>query len=217
MMTSECAGRSEEFREAGAAVSAVPLSEATEPGPPEFELNGSFLGPYDGGDQAVGWNLQTAYPVESRPETLELILDFWHAADSLLKLAKTIHPTDEEQRHEAVTAWCHTMKHEGGAGIVEALQKLPLPDRPTVQAQHEETLGYLQNNVHRMDYPRYVSNGWCIGSGAMESACKTVVGQRLKLSGMRWGEKGTDDMCQLRALYRSEAKQWELFWARKSE
>jgi hypothetical protein len=51
----------------------------------------------------------------------------------------------------------------------------------------------------------------------MESACKTVVGQRLKLSGMRWGEKGTDDMCQLRALYRSEPKQWELFWARKSQ
>src|SRR5437870_8203847 len=45
-----------------------------------------------------------------------------------------------------------------------------------------------------MDYPRYLANGWCIGSGAMESACKTVVGQRLKLSGMRWGPTGTDDM-----------------------
>lgn len=146
---------------------------------------------------------------------LQLILDFWHAADSLLKLAKAIHPSDEKQRQGLLTPWCHTMKHEGGGQIVAELEKLSFPHKPAVRAQYEETVGYLRNNVHRMDYPRYLANGWCIGSGAMESACKTVVAQRLKLSGMRWGEKGTDDMCQLRAIYRSEPKQWELFWARK--
>jgi len=67
--------------------------------------------------------------------------------------------------------------------------------------------------MHRMDYPTYLRNGWCIGSGAMESACKTVVGQRLKLAGMRWREPGTNEVCHLRALYRSGA-QWDLFWAR---
>ena len=41
-----------------------------------------------------------------------------------------------------------------------------------------------------MEYPEYLAKGWCIGSGAVESACKTVVGQRLKLAGMRWGEDG---------------------------
>lgn len=145
---------------------------------------------------------------------LELILDFWHAADSLLKLAKALHPSAEEERQGLVTGWCHTMKHQGGNSIVTELERYPLPDKLLVRTQSEETLTYLKNNLHRMDYPRYLANGWCIGSGAMESACKTVVGQRLKLSGMRWGEKGTDQMCQLRALYRSEVKQWELFWAR---
>ncbi len=42
-----------------------------------------------------------------------------------------------------------------------------------------------------MEYPEYLARGWCIGSGAVESACKTVVGQRLKLAGMRWGEDGS--------------------------
>ena len=56
--------------------------------------------------------------------------------------------------------------------------------------------------------------GWCIGSGAVESACKTVVGQRLKLAGMRWGEDGAHAVCHLRALYRSEKGQWEAFWSR---
>ena len=48
----------------------------------------------------------------------------------------------------------------------------------------------------------------------MESACETVVGQRLKLAGMRWGEGGADAACHLRALYRSEKGQWESFWRR---
>ena len=176
-----------------------------------------WLGLSDGGNGLENF-LRSNFPGPLKHGTeLELILDFWHAADSLLKLAKTIHPSDEERRQELMTAWCHTMKHEGGGRIVDELEKLQLPAKLTVQAQHEETLGYLMNNRHRMDYPRYLANGWCIGSGAMEAAGKTVVGQRLKLSGMRWGEKGTDDMCQLRAIYRSEPKQWELFWARKTE
>jgi hypothetical protein len=48
----------------------------------------------------------------------------------------------------------------------------------------------------------------------VESACKTVVGQRLKLAGMRWGEDGAHALCHLRALYRSEKGQWEAFWNR---
>ncbi len=47
----------------------------------------------------------------------------------------------------------------------------------------------------------------------MESGCKTVVGQRLKLAGMRWRADGTDEMCHLRALLKSEPSQWEAFCA----
>ena len=72
---------------------------------------------------------------------------------------------------------------------------------------------YIRNNVHRMDYPHYLSQGWQIGSGPVESACKTVIAQRLKGAGMRWGEAGTDSVCHLRALYRSESTQWDAFWS----
>ena len=52
---------------------------------------------------------------------------------------------------------------------------------------YEEAVRYIGNNVHRMDYPRYLAEGWQIGSGSVESACKTVVGQRLNLAGMGAG------------------------------
>ena len=63
-----------------------------------------------------------------------------------------------------------------------------------------------------MDYPRYLAHGWQIGSGPVESACKTVVANRLKGSGMRWGADGSDAVCHLRALYLSQPGQWESFW-----
>jgi hypothetical protein len=149
------------------------------------------------------------------PRDPVLILDFWHAADHLLDLAKLLHPDDEATRQTLLTGWCHTLKHEGGQRIVEVLRAYPLPRNKAVQAQHADVVNYLSNNVHRMDYPRYLANGWLIGSGAVESACKTVVAQRLKQAGMRWREYGTDSMCHLRALFRSESSQWQAFWRRQ--
>jgi hypothetical protein len=149
-----------------------------------------------------------------------LILDFWHAADHLTQLAKLLHPDDEEQRQALETRWCQQLKHEGGQRLVAELRAYPLPRKKAVQAKHAEVVQYLTNNLHRTDYPRtdyprYVANGWLIGSGAVESACKTVVGQRLKQAGMRWRAYGTDAMCHLRALFKSEPSQWQAFWQRQ--
>jgi hypothetical protein len=149
------------------------------------------------------------------PRDPVLILDFWHAADHLTELAMLLHPDDEEKRDALVTSWCHTMKHEGGRSVLDVLRAYPLPRKKPVQEKHAEVVNYLTNNLHRMDYPRYLANGWMIGSGAVESACKTVVGQRLKQAGMRWREYGTHSMCHLRALFKSEPSQWQAFWQRQ--
>jgi hypothetical protein len=146
---------------------------------------------------------------------LVVILDFWHAAEYLADLAKALHPGDEGRSTALKDAWCHTMKHEGGEAILAVLRGLELPRRrPAVAEAHTEAVRYIGNNAHRMDYPRYVAEGWQIGSGSVESACKTVVGQRLNLAGMRWGEEGTDEVCHLRALFKSEPGQWAAFWRR---
>jgi hypothetical protein len=142
-----------------------------------------------------------------------LILDFWHASDYLAKLGLALQPHDEAERQRVIGNWCHTLKHEGGQRVLEILEDLPVPRR--AKEKYEETLNYFRNNVHRMDYPRYLANGWSIGSGAVESACKTVVGQRLKLAGMRWREYGTDTVCHLRALFKGEPHQWQAFWHRQ--
>jgi hypothetical protein len=146
---------------------------------------------------------------------LVVILDFWHPTGYLEELARSCHPDDADRRTAQAQAWCHQLKHEGGQALLEHLKGLDLPQNKAVRAAHAEAVGYIGNNVHRMDYPYYLSQGWQIGSGPIESACKTVVGQRLKLAGMRWRERGTDNVCHLRALFKSEKDQWDAFWERK--
>ena len=168
-----------------------------------------WIGLTDGGNGLENF-LRTQFPRD-----LVLILDFWHAAEYLQELAKQLHPHDEEARQQQHQQWCHLMKHEGGQAISTHLEQFPWPPgQPGTQAKLADTLTYFHNNVHRMDYPTYKANGWLIGSGAIESACKTVVGQRLKLAGMRWREDGTDAVCHLRALFKSEPRQWQAFWQR---
>jgi len=143
----------------------------------------------------------------------ERILDFWHASEYLTELGAALYPQEEPRRQQQVAAWCHQLKHEGGLSIVRALMHFDLTaSSAAAREAHGNCLRYFQNHQHRMDYPRYLANGWQIGSGPVESACKTVVSNRLKGSGMRWGSDGSDAVCHLRALYLSQPGQWENFW-----
>ncbi|MCA9053344.1 MAG: hypothetical protein KDA75_05880 [Planctomycetaceae bacterium] len=82
---------------------------------------------------------------------------------------------------------------------------------PAGSSSHRKLLNYVRTNLHRMDYPRYISRGWQIGSGVSESACKTIVGRRMKGRGVR--KRGSTALCQLRAAYRSEPTVWRRDWS----
>jgi hypothetical protein len=152
---------------------------------------------------------------ENFPLIWVVILDFYHPAKKLMELASLLYPGDAGRAEEQGREWCSLMKAEGGALMASVLREWDWPSgRPGLSEQVEEVAGYMERNAHRMEYPEYLAEGWHIGSGPVESACKTLVGQRLKLAGMRWGEAGSHAVCHLRALYRSEKGQWDAFWNR---
>jgi hypothetical protein len=142
----------------------------------------------------------------------EKILDFRHATDHLTPLANLLRPGKAGEA--LLSAWCHQLKHQGGTKLLASLDKL---DRSTMdeatQVEHQKTLTFFTNHSARMNYPEYLKRGWQIGSGSIESACKNVINQRLNMGGMRWGEEGGDALAHLRALFCSEADQWDAFWS----
>jgi hypothetical protein len=140
------------------------------------------------------------------------IVDFRHATEHLTPLAQRLPapPSGES----LLSTWCHQLKHEGGMTLLAELEQL---DRgamdPATQAEHDQALTYFRNHVGRMNYPEYLRRGWQIGTGAVESACKNVINQRLNMGGMRWGEEGGNALAHLRALFCSDADQWDAFWS----
>lgn len=148
------------------------------------------------------------------PRVDAVILDFYHASEYVTKLAKALHPSDESAASAQAKSWSGLLRSEGGHAMLGVWEAFGWPATRGLPAVRDEVLGYFRNQVHRMDYPAYEANGWFIGSGAVESGCKTVVNARLKGAGMRWGEPGSHALCHVRALYRSEKGQWDAFWER---
>ncbi len=123
---------------------------------------------------------------ENFPRVELIILDFYHPAEKLTGLARRLYPQDEEHAEDQARQWCRVAQGRRGAVLAAILREWDWPRRAGLKEAVDEVIGYLERNAHRMEYPDYLAKGWCIGSGAVESACKTVVGQRLKLAGMRW-------------------------------
>ena len=75
---------------------------------------------------------------------------------------------------------------------------------------HKSISGYFKKHKKFMQYANYAENGWPIGSGVIEAACKSVVKQRMCRSGQRWSIKGGQAVLNLRAIVKSN--RWEGFW-----
>lgn len=69
---------------------------------------------------------------------------------------------------------------------------------------------YISTNEDQMRYDVFVEKGYDIGSGAVEGACKNVIGKRLKQSGMIWTRLGSSSVLALRVTWLNG--RWEQLW-----
>jgi hypothetical protein len=138
------------------------------------------------------------------------ILDWYHASQHLHDYTKVA--CGETEAEAWVTQAKAILYEQGGSKLLEHLRSLPIPKGAEAAEEHRKLIGYFSNNEHRTDYPGYRKQGWDIGSGPTEAACK-MVGGRLKGTGMRWVEPGAAKVAPLRALYHSGPEVWDAFFA----
>jgi hypothetical protein len=129
------------------------------------------------------------------------VLDFFHASEYLYDFAEKAF-SDSSQRKQ----WCERQKDLLLASQVETVLEHinAIPDKEEAK---KKITNYYQNNKERMKYKEYRDIGCgIIGSGAIESAHRTVIQKRMKLAGQRWSTKGAKNMLRLRII--SMNKQW---------
>jgi hypothetical protein len=146
------------------------------------------------------------------------ILDFYHATEYLAQLAGLIHPAGSPAFLTLFGRWRHDLKTSSLSDILaQARSHLgPLSLSPEDDQKAQSALGYFDNNLLRMDYPNFISQGFFIGSGVVEAGCKTVVGQRLKHSGMFWGKTGAQNILTVRCALQSQNR-FDDFWKALSQ
>ena len=148
------------------------------------------------------------------PEAIAVV-DFYHAAEQL-KSALDARYGENDARGRAQF---HKLRHillddpDGVEKVIRALdyQRKRFPRRTRIG----EVLRYFRRNRHRMRYAETQARHLPIGSGVVEAACKTLVTQRLKRSGMRWRHAGGQAVLTLRALIQSS--RFDQAWALLAE
>ena len=150
------------------------------------------------------WNLAD----EHFPTAVQIV-DLYHARQHLAQAAKFLFGSHPDQQSQ----WLRARMDELDAGLVEAVIGALGRSQPKDSAQQaalEREANYFRNNTERMRYDDFRKRGLFVGSGVVEAGCKTVVGQRLKRSGMHWTVRGANAIIALRCLILSG--QWESFW-----
>lgn len=130
------------------------------------------------------------------PQAIQIV-DWYHAADHLKRLALIAFAT-EAQRAE----WLETATEDLWQGrITEVIQACERLTQSCAEAQKE--IVYFTHNEQRMQYKKFRSAGYLIGSGTVESACKQIVTQRLKKPGAQWEVIGAVQTAKARAVWLS--------------
>lgn len=136
------------------------------------------------------------------------ILDFIHAIEHLSEVANEIHGENTTNSSRWLKRMKKRLRKDGGHKVILSLERLL---KKHSGDKLKSIIEYYQNNVNRMDYPSYESEGYHITSSTVESACRHVVGDRLKRSGMRWTEEGAQWLTSLRLKWKND--EWSQFWS----
>jgi hypothetical protein len=130
------------------------------------------------------------------------VLDYYHALEYLYEFAGKAFPDAPSEKEQ----WCDRQKDLLLASDVKTVLE-NISSAKTRDEDKKKITTYYENNKERMKYKQYRNMGCgIIGSGAIESAHRTVVQKRMKLSGQRWSFKGATNMLRLRVI--SMNKQW---------
>ncbi len=150
------------------------------------------------GDTLVGLGDGAAW-VENIFDTLGAvrITDVYHSAEYLDLVMQALGWTAEERAYHR-RLWC-----KGEIAAREWLKEhLPEPEVwLTWSKEALQALRYLESRLDSMDYPSFKAKGYPIGSGQVEGMNKSVIGNRLKRSGMQWSREGAASMASLRAQF----------------
>ena len=129
------------------------------------------------------------------------IVDLYHARQHLWTVARLLYPYDTGQQKSWMRLHQKRLLDKGKiAKLVAALRSLQSRNLEVAEKMRVEA-DYFATNTERMRYPKFRKQHLFVGSGVIEAGCKTVIGSRLKQSGMFWTVRGANAILALRCSH----------------
>lgn len=141
------------------------------------------------------------------------ILDLYHALEHMTLIGKSVYPVMDRRTKKWLDHRFDQVKRGDIASLVRSLKRLH-PEGQEASSLLSREIEYFQKNRERMRYDEFRKRALFTGSGVVEAGCKTVMGRRLKQSGMRWTVRGANAIIALRCCQMSGL--WESYWETRS-
>ena len=129
------------------------------------------------------------------------IVDLYHARQHLWDLARKLHPNDSANQQAWIKVHQKRLLDQGKIEMLVLSLRSIESDNAEVLDKLRTEADYFEQNAERMRYPNFRRQHLFVGSGVIEAGCKTVIGSRLKQSGMFWTVRGANAIIALRCCY----------------
>ena len=137
------------------------------------------------------------------------ILDLYHARQHVSELDKILFAGNEKKIGQQRIRWWTDLDEGKVEKIIRQARQL-LPQAAEARKKAEAEIHFLEQNKEYLRYEVFRAQGLFVGSGVIEAGCKTLIGQRLKQSGMEWSLRGANAIISLRCTIKSG--RFEDYW-----
>lgn len=141
------------------------------------------------------------------------IIDLYHAREHLMDLCRLLFGNDLRRLNLYKDRWWDDLDEGNIEKIVEEAEGF-LPRDPEAGKDARREIGYFEKNKTRMRYETFREQGLFVGSGVIEAGCKSIIGQRLKQSGMEWTVRGANAIIALRCI--TASGRTEEYWEQRA-
>lgn len=141
------------------------------------------------------------------------IIDWYHASEYIWDCGKKLFGEGTKATEQWVRKRLDWLWDGWTKRVLDDLKEQRNRYRAGKRKAIDTLIHYVTTNEEQMRYDVFRAKGYEIGSGAVEGACKNVVGKRLKQSGMIWTRLGSSSVLALRTSWLN--KRWEQLWQKK--
>jgi len=142
------------------------------------------------------------------------IIDLYHARQHVSELCKLLFAGNEKKIGQHRIRWWTDLDDGKVEKIIRQAQQL-LPHEDEAKKKAETQIHFLEQNKEHMRYAAFRAQGLFVGSGVVEAGCRTLIGQRLKQSGMEWSLRGANAIIALRCMIKSG--RFEDYWESRAQ